>query len=318
MLPAVSATDHRRVVVVVGPGRSGTSTMAGALSLMGHHVPDAIAPDASNPRGFFEPRWVVDLHTELLSRVGVRTLDTDPEALERMADVTGDEAVRTQVRDWLAAALAQSDRVVVKDPRIVWFTDLWAGVAEDLGCEPGFVVMLRHPAEVSSSRNEYYDIREVTAVAGWVNVALVTEQLTAGRPRVFVRYPALNADWRTQLGRVRDALGVHLDPAPDHEPHPVDDFIDPGLRRMRQGWDDLSVPAHLQEVAEPVHDALGALAGDADPATVLPRLDELRSAYARIHEDALAVVRPRMSRRIDEASRKAARRARRKAKEEGA
>ena len=86
---------------------------------------------------------------------------------------------------------------------------------------------------------------------------------------------------------------------------------------VRAGADRLGTPvrwAHASELADPVHDALGRLAEDADPAEVAPRIEELRTAYARLHEDALAVVRPRLSRRVDEASRKAARRARRRAK----
>ena len=58
------------------------------------------------------------------------------------------------------------------------------------------MIMLRHPAEVSSSRSTYYDAREVTAVAGWINVALMTERLTRGNRRALVPYSQLTADWR--------------------------------------------------------------------------------------------------------------------------
>ena len=78
--------------------------------------------------------------------------------------------------------------------------------------------MLRHPAEVSSSRSEYYNLRQVPGVAGWINVALMSEKLTHGSPRVLVRYGDLTADWRPQAERVA-ALGVTLDPSPDdHAP----------------------------------------------------------------------------------------------------
>ena len=61
---------------VVGSGRSGTSTMAGTLRTLGLHVPQPeVVADATNPKGFGEPRWVVDLHHELLAaqqRAGLR------------------------------------------------------------------------------------------------------------------------------------------------------------------------------------------------------------------------------------------------------
>ena len=307
----MTSPDARRVVVVVGPGRSGTSTMAGVLALSGYAVPQPIEADESNPRGFHEPRWFVDLHTELLARAGVRTLDTDPAALDRLAEVTSDPEVRGRVRDWLSARLHEHERLVLKDPRAVWFTELWADVAGELGCDPGFVVMVRHPAEVSSSRSEYYDVREVTAVAGWVNVALMTEHLTAGRPRAFVRYEDLLADWRSQLARVREALGLRLEPPVEAPDHPADRFVDPGLRRMRQDWDALSVPAFLRDLADPTCAALEGLAGRGHaPGTDV--LDDLRGAYARLHEDALAVVRPHVRRTADESARRASRRIRRR------
>ncbi|MEZ5096240.1 MAG: sulfotransferase family protein [Nocardioides sp.] len=300
----------RRLVLVLGPGRSGTSTMAGALAYSGYRVPQAIRGNETNPAGFFEPRWVVNFHRKLLTRADVRTLDTDPAAFERMAKLTGDPAVRDELAAWLAGHLESKDRLVIKDPRLVWFRDLWVDVARAAGVEPGFVMMLRHPSEVSSSRSEYYNAGEVTGVAGWVNVALMTERLTSGSPRALVLYPELTADWRAQLTRVRDQLGIELEPDPSVTPHPVDDFIDPQLRRMRAGWADSHVPGFLRDLGDRTFDALASLAGE-DPATgTTPALTELAQEYTHLHADCLAVVKPHTTRARTQAARRAARRAR--------
>jgi hypothetical protein len=285
-------TSDRRIVLVLGPGRSGTSTMAGTLAMSGFDVPKAIAGKESNPAGFYEPRWVVNWHKALLQRADVRTLDADPDAYDRMAEVLSDPEVRTELRTWLEERLAEHPRLVIKDPRLVWFRDLWVDVARDLGQDPGFVFMLRHPSEVSSSRSEYYDAREVTAVAGWINVALMTERLTQGSPRALVHYPRLTADWRTEAARVRDLLGLELDPAPDVTPHPVDDFIDPTLRRRQPGWEDSQVPAFLQDLGENAFQALSDLADQGDSADRAARLDAVRDAYRTLHQDALDLTRP--------------------------
>lgn len=306
----------RRLVLVLGPGRSGTSTMAGALAYSGYRVPQAIKGNETNPAGFLEPRWVVNFHRKLLTKVDVRTLDTDPAAFERMATVTGDPAVREELAGWLTGQLQSGDRLVIKDPRLVWFRDLWVDVARDAGVEPGFVMMLRHPSEVSSSRSEYYNAGEVTGVAGWVNVALMTERLTSGSPRALVLYPELTAEWRTQLARVRDQLGIVLDPDTDQRPHPVDEFIDPGLRRMREGWTGSHVPGFLRELGDRTFDALAALAGDQPATQTTPALEGLAQEYAQLHEDCLAIVKARTSRSRVQAARKAARRARAEARDQ--
>ena len=59
----------RKVLFVAGAGRSGTSTLAGIGRKLGMHVPlPEVPPDDSNPRGFSEPQWVVDVHDEWLAR----------------------------------------------------------------------------------------------------------------------------------------------------------------------------------------------------------------------------------------------------------
>lgn len=302
-------TPDRRIVLVLGPGRSGTSTMAGTLAMSGFDVPHAIAGKESNPSGFYEPRWVVNLHKRLLREVDVRTLDTDPDAMDKMAPVLSDPEVRAEMRTWLEARLAEHERLVIKDPRLVWFRDLWVDVAGDLGHEPGFVLMLRHPSEVSSSRSEYYDSREVTAVAGWINVALMTERLTQGSPRALVHYPNLTADWRAEALRVRDQLGLQLAPAPDVTPHPVDDFIDPNLRRRQPGWDESPVPQFLQDLGEATFQALGEVADHGASTERAARLDQLRDEYRTLHADALDLARAHIMRdravAVQEARRKA-------------
>jgi hypothetical protein len=303
-------TPDRRIVLVLGPGRSGTSTMAGTLAMSGFDVPKAIAGKESNPSGFYEPRWVVNFHRDLLHKVDVRTLDADPDALDQMEPVLGDPKVRAELRSWLEERLSEHERLVIKDPRLVWFRDLWVEVAGELGQEPGFVLMLRHPSEVSSSRSEYYDSREVTAVGGWINVALMTERLTQGSPRALVHYPQLTSDWRKEASRVRDLLGLQLDPGPDITPHPVDSFIDPNLRRRMPGWDESPVPRFLQELGEATFQALGEIADHGDSPERAARLDELREEYRTLHTDALDLARAHITRDRAAAAQEARRKAR--------
>ena len=56
--------SSRRVCFVVGPGRSGTSALAGALQALRLRVPAPEVPAGpTNPHGSAESQWVVDLHT---------------------------------------------------------------------------------------------------------------------------------------------------------------------------------------------------------------------------------------------------------------
>ena len=223
-----------RVVIVAGAGRSGTSTIAGSLTLLGLYLPQPEVPaDETNPRGFFESQWVVDFHKELLNRAPVvRTLDSRPEAAElAMSLPTPADAERLGA--WLGEQLAHP-QVLVKDPRAFWFHDLWRGATDRHGAELGFLTMLRHPVEVAKSRDTHYTPtdrgesfrrqRATANIAGWVNACLVTESVTRHDRRVFVRYSDLLGDWRAAIGPVVDRLGLEVE-ADLGAAHPIDDFI---------------------------------------------------------------------------------------------
>ena len=48
-------TENQKVVIVVGAGRSGTSTITRGLSALGIELGDNLKPgSAKNPKGFFE------------------------------------------------------------------------------------------------------------------------------------------------------------------------------------------------------------------------------------------------------------------------
>ncbi len=291
--------DAATLVVVTGSGRSGTSTVAGALKMLGLHIPQPeIAPNDANPRGYFEPKWAVAFHKKVLSRAGVRTLDGRPEAIDAMAAVTSDADLLDELRTWFATQL-QGPQIVVKDPRTFWLRELWAQAATSLGVETVWLTMLRHPAEVVGSRDMHYLkgadadqrlARETTNLAGWVNVALTNERTSRGDRRVFVHYGDLITDWRSTMTTVAEGLGLRYDAdlsAGEH--HAVDDFIDPSLRRSQLTLDDLDLPASLRSVAEIAWECLDALSRDPDDAAAMERMDRLREDYDRVYAHAVAL-----------------------------
>lgn len=289
--------------------------MAGALAASGFHVPGAIRGNTTNPTGFFEPRWAVNLHKRLLSEGSVGTLDPDPLAAERLMAINADPQTREEVRAWLEKSFSEHDRLVLKDPRMIWFRQLWSDAAAELGVTPGFVVMLRHPSEVSASRSTYYASRDVAAVAGWINVALMSESATAGSPRRFVHYPDLLADWRAELAGVAQALHLTYEPPIDRRPHPVDEHIDPSLRRMSPGWDHVAVPGVLSDLAERTFETLHRESRTPGAVTV-DEVDTLRAAYGELFDFAQVMTASRSKRTHAQIKQRAARQARRRLRAE--
>ena len=288
--------SKRRVVFVVGSGRSGTSTMVGTLRTLGLHVPQPeVVADATNPKGFGEPQWVVDLHTELLRRSNVQVSDARPRAWLDTGTTSGDHAIRERVTTWLEEQLAVGDELVIKDPRAAWFLGLWRAAADRTGATASYVTMLRPVTEVVGSKQKYYgrtgagsDRGAITRTAAWINMMLHTERATRGQQRVFVRYGDLLDDWTQPvfaLGEAFDLNAVKTAMAVDIAE--VHRFIDPSLRRVTLTWDDIGVPTRLRELADETWQALDAIAADDSPAAQ-QRCDQLRVAYAEQYAEAEA------------------------------
>jgi hypothetical protein len=286
--------QQRRLVLVVGVGRSGTSLLAGVLGQLGLHIPvPEVKANDTNPRGFGEPRWAVDFHTRMLRRTRVTVNDSRPAAWEATGAMASDEALRAELGAWLREQFAQSPRVVVKDPRTVWFLPLWRACADDLGLQTSFVTMLREPAEtVASAKKSYGDWQsDASRASAWLNMTLETEHSTRGTRRAFVRYEDLLGDWEREIRRVGELTG---DPALAQVTRvgfpAVDEFVDPTLHRNRVDWDSHDVPAAVRTLADSVWEQVQGLARPGgDDAAAHARLDAARGAYATLYAEAEAI-----------------------------
>ena len=278
----------RRLLLVLGR-RSGTSLFAGILGQLAFHVPQPeVRPDPTNPRGFSEPRWVVDFHTRLMQRRGVTVFDSRPAAWTGTAAAANEDRLCEELGSWLEVQFVGRESLVVKDPRLGWFVPLWLRSAGRLGLEPSFATVLRHPAEVvKSARDSYGWQNDASVAAGWVNLTLHSEHATRGARRAFVRYDRLLEAWPDEVARAGELLDVPWLVGLDRSGHPqVEAFVDRGLRRSEVGWDELAVPRPLRELVERAWAELTRLVeqdGDAEPARA--SLDEVRAEYLRFYAE---------------------------------
>lgn len=287
------------LVLVSGSGRSGTSSLAGALKRLGLHVPQPeVEASETNPRGFYEPQWVIDFHKRHLRELALFNIDSRPAAVGLVADHVATGKPRAELAEWLSGQL-EPDQVVVKDPHAFWFASVWEEACREVGADLRWLTALRHPAEVVGSRDIAYlssqsdDLRltkETSNVAGWVHAALLTERAGRGHKRAFIRYADLLEDWRTALEPVQHQLDLTFDTDLDaRDPHPVDEFIEPSMRKSQLTWDDVRTPAWLRAMAEEVWQLLGDLVAEPGDAHTMGRLDEIHDDYAERYADAVAL-----------------------------
>ena len=254
-----AATDRlrdmssRRVVFVVGSGRSGTSTMGGTLQTLGLHVPQPeVVADATNPKGFGEPRWVVDLHHELLAAQQRAGLRRPPARLARHRQTSGDHATRERVTTWLEAQFAVGRRARDQGPARRLVPRPVASRGRPLRRD----VVLRHHAAAGHRGRRLQ--AEVLRPAG--------RRVRPGRRHPHRRLDQHDAPhrardprqqragscatptcWTTGRSRssrwVRPSTCTAVKTAMANDIAQVHRFIDPSLRRVTMTWDDVEVPA---------------------------------------------------------------------------
>lgn len=289
-----------KVLFVAGAGRSGTSTMAGLMKILGLHVPQPeVEPDETNPKGFAEPAWAVEHHSRLLREAVVQVSDSRPDAWFETGRVSAREPERIATAEWLEGHFAVNPELVVKDPRLSWFLSLWRVASIRCGATPVFATMLRPPSEVVGSKQKYYANRLGSAhlAASWLNMLLHTERATresvADGGRVFVRYGDLLDDWVKATSHVGETLGLqHVINAKSERIRDGHRFVDPGLRRVSGSLDDLALPKRLHELTAETWNELNKLAEPGgDQPEVHQALDQLRETYVDLYEESEAISR---------------------------
>lgn len=285
------------LLVVAGPGRSGTSLLTGLVSRLGLYIPrPEVLANKSNPRGFSEPRWAVDFHKELLASLDVTIEDSRPDAWDRTARVTNRSQPRQRLQTWLREQFSESSRVVIKDPRLAWFLDLYREVAVDIDVDLSVVTMLRHPTESMRSRELAYGTgaNSTTRLTGWINLVQSVELRTRDLPRATIEYEHLLTDWRGALAAAEGPLALPLlSAASDAQIEDANDLVDVGLHRSTADWSSHEVPADLQSLGQRTYDAMSAAsASGPGPAAANPgTMDELRGEYVAMFRNAEAISR---------------------------
>ncbi len=196
-------------LIVLGMHRSGTSALAGALSILGVELGGPLmAPrDGENIRGYFEHLEIYRFHRRLLETLGLswddlRTPRLEPAGNPLFADLC------TELAALLSRHFAGALLWAVKDPRACRFIPLWDTALTELGCTPRYLIVFRHPDEVAASlaRRDHFS-RDKSDLL-WADHYLSAEAATRGAPRAFMSYAELLRTPESELTRVAGEIGI--------------------------------------------------------------------------------------------------------------
>src|SRR4029077_5584903 len=109
---------RRRAILVLGMHRSGTSALTRLLALCGADLPQRLmAPNFANPKGYWEPADIVDLHDEMLAAAGSSWNDVAGFPLAWL-DTPEGQSFRSRLCGSFQRAFGDAPLALLKDPRI--------------------------------------------------------------------------------------------------------------------------------------------------------------------------------------------------------
>jgi len=274
------ALSGRDCLLIIGMHRSGTSALTRVVSLLGFDLPRTLlGGNDSNPTGHWESDPLIKVNDRLLALCGENWRVWRPIA-PGLLETPSAHAVAALAARIVREEFGSSRRFVFKDPRVSVLLPFWLRLFDEQRITPHLLFTVRHPLEVARSLCRRNAMAPSVGQLIWLRHVLSSEQATRGRRRHFTSYDRLLDNWREEVGRIGDGLGLGLK---DHEQERDDEvqaFLAPSLRHHRV--DDSTSPSdELLEWCREAYAIFAAWAEAGEQAADHVRLDELRAAFDR-------------------------------------
>lgn len=268
------AMASRRVLIVLGMHRSGTSATTGALQCLGVDLGGKLygGQQGINPKGYFEHSEVADLNDEVLFSLGSGWDDIldKPNGWWLADDLAPYSAELTRI---LLRDTTEGAWFAIKDPRTCRLLPWWLSVLKEAGIAPVFLFALRRPAEVYKSLEKRDGFSADKAYLLWCQHYLEAEQWSRGHPRAALEFGAFLETPADEMQRVEDALGIRFPRSVEQASEDLAAFISPSLRHHAAGVTTQSA-SRIEALANAVFDAL-------NDARTAGRIDDRRTDVLR-------------------------------------
>ena len=258
----ISGDDIKKMIVVLGMHRSGTSAITRGLQILGANLGDTLLPPAfDNPKGFWEDQDILRINEAILAefqsaydRVGLLEIDMihpSPAIAELAKDA----------QSALAQKFARVDVFAIKDPRLARLLPFWQRAFSDAGLAVAYIIALRNPLSVADSlalRNRF-DLVKSSQL--WHEHMLTAIHYTQGQQRVVVDYDQMLTDPETAFRRITKQLHIGAI-LPEELKEYQENFLDRSLRHTYYTRKDVLEAPYLPQGVRDIYPILADCAED--------------------------------------------------------
>ncbi len=260
--------NRKRLIVVLGMHRNGTSTITRGLQVMGVQLGDNLIPGipGDNDKGFWEDAEFNILNTEMLS-----TIDSDWYHLSAIdaVDVTKlrEQGYILRASELLRQRVATYPVFGFKDPRVAKLLPFWKEVFIHCQFDVSYLLAVRNPLSVVKSLAKRDGFEKEHSYLLWLGHVVTSLIDSADTRRVLVDFDRLIDSPERELLRVAKCIGLAINPLEMQSYKNT--FLDKGLRHTVYELHDLLVDDSCPPIVYEVYAAL------LDVASERTKLDDL-------------------------------------------
>jgi hypothetical protein len=274
--------ELKTAIVISGMHRSGTSSVAGVISMLGASLPGGqlMSAKPDNPRGFFESEKIKTLNDRILAASGTDWSD--------WRIVNNDWQKNPNYPDFLEAAsrlLAEehgnSRFILLKDPRFSKILPFWVLALRNSGFRACHIIPIRHPDEVAASLGKLHAVPKTLAKLAWVRHFLDAELYSRDQPRIFVLWEDLLDSWERTAADIAEKFAITWPRLTDQVRTVIEQFLSRELRHHRESPDGNGSTSLGNDYIDGAFTALKLFAKEPASATAAAIFESIRSDFLR-------------------------------------
>lgn len=250
-LDTMGSTGKKRLIVVLGMHRSGTSAITRGLQVMGIDLGNHLIPamEGVNEKGFWEDSDINAFNNELLNSFGS---DWHHVAPIKSSDIETllKSCYFTRAVELLRQKVDKNTIFGFKDPRVAKLLPFWKEVFTYCQFDTRCILVIRHPLSVTKSLNKRDSFDAEKSYLLWLGHVIESLSGSMGLQRVLVDYDKLMKSPELEIERISRQLDFKVDYDELHN-YTVQ-FLDKALQHTIHDLSELSLdkacPLLVQEI----------------------------------------------------------------------
>ena len=280
---SVFETDkpRKRLIVVLGMHRSGTSSLTRALLCLGVDLGNNLMkphPDV-NSKGFFEDMDLYALNEEMLKSLASAWHHTAPIRADEVAHLRR-QGFFLRAVEWLRKKTGTVEIFGFKDPRIARLLPFWQPVFQHCGFSPDYILALRNPLAVAHSLFKRDAFPLVKGYLLWLEHMLTSLQGAQNSHCILADYDLLLDDPESHLQQLAHQLDLPLDAQALQEYE--SGFLDKALRHNQYTVHDMALDHACPPLVRDVYKTLLACSRAETPAASVAWHDQISSWWQEL------------------------------------